>query len=96
MQNEKPHIEKTTNGGRAVIRLDAGEAEMTWRDGAAGQMIVDHTFTPPAARGQGVAARLADAVVAEAREAGRKIRPICPYMVDQMRDNAEEWSDVAA
>lgn len=76
-------IERTDDdaGGRYALGLGAGESELTyrWRDGRS-VMVADHTFTPPAARGQGAAARLVERVVADARAEGFRIDPACPYV----------------
>ncbi len=72
-------------GGRYVARHDGGESELTyrWRGDAEGDgrvMAADHTFTPPQARGQGIASKLVARAVADAAEAGFTIDPVCPYV----------------
>lgn len=82
--------------GRFYTKVAGSEqpAELTWR--AAGQArVVDHTFTPPAARGKGVAMALVEAIVAEAREEGFTIVPQCPYVAAAFRRHPE-WADVRA
>ena len=80
---------RTADGGRYAIDHGAnGESELTYRL-QNGRMLVDHTFTPPAERGAGVAGRLTERAVADARERGLSVVPICPYVKVKMeRDPA--------
>lgn len=66
---------------------------LTWveRDGV---RYAEHTLVPPAIGGQGVAARLVEAMVADARENGFKVGPVCSYVVTAFQRHPE-WSDVA-
>jgi predicted GNAT family acetyltransferase len=69
-------------------------AELTWQ--ARGKArIADHTFTPPAARGRGIARELVEAMVDDARAQGFTIVPQCPYVAAQFRRHPE-WADVRA
>ncbi len=67
---------------------------LTWveRNGA---RVVEHTTVPPAIGGRGVAARLVDALVADAREQRFKVSPVCSYVVAKF-DEHPEWADVRA
>lgn len=47
-----------------------------------GDIVFPHTVTPPAFRGQGLAARIAEAALAYAREQGLKVRPHCSFFRD--------------
>ena len=88
--------EGSATHGAYTARVDgaAQPAELTWR--AAGEArIVDHTFTPPEARGKGVAMQLVEAIVADAREEGFTIVPQCPYVAAAFRRHPE-WADVRA
>lgn len=70
--------------------------ELTYRKEAGGSVLVaDHTFVPPELRGQGVAAKMVEALVADAREAGHRIRPLCSYVVTAFRRHPE-WQDLRA
>lgn len=70
-------------------------AELTWRQREDGVRIANHTFTPPEARGQGIAFKLVEAMIADAREQGFRIKPTCPYVVVQF-DKHPEWADLRA
>ena len=87
--------DETTHGAyRANVEGSDRKAELTWR--AAGEArVADHTFTPPEARGQGIAQKLVERMVADAREQGFAIVPQCPY-VDALFRRHADWADVLA
>jgi len=85
-----------TSHGAYRAELDGADrpAELTWQ--AMGPLrIADHTFVPPAMRGQGVAQVLVEALVADARAQGFKIVPQCSYVAALFRRNPD-WSDLLA
>lgn len=55
----------------------------------------EHTLVPPAIGGRGVAARLVEAMVADAREQGFRIAPLCSYVEAAFRRHPE-WADLRA
>lgn len=67
---------------------------LTWveRNGA---RVAEHTIVPPQIGGRGVAGKLVDALIADAREQGFKIKPVCSYVVAKF-DEHPEWADVRA
>lgn len=67
---------------------------LTWvqRDGV---RVAEHTIVPPAIGGRGVAGKLVDALVADAREQGFKVMPVCSYVVAKF-DEHPEWADIRA
>jgi len=83
----------TKAGHRFVIKTKAGEAELTLAKVRAknGHDVfnANHTFTPPALRGQGVAGKLYVAMVADAKLEGYKIIPGCPYIEVKFKRNPE-------
>jgi predicted GNAT family acetyltransferase len=82
--------------GRYVAYLAPGfEAEMTYRKGADGTITIDHTGVPPEYEGRGIAAKLVNKAIADAREEGFKITPLCSYVVAQFRRHPE-WADLRA
>jgi len=95
MTEELPiEFEDHGNKGRYVVRApDGAEAEMTFTRVGEHQMIIDHTGVPDAFRGQGIGARLVARGVEDARAAGRKIIPLCPFAAAQFRRHPE-WADV--
>ena len=74
-------IKETRNGdhGRYVFSSPEGDSELTYRLQGE-RMVIDHTFTPPALRGQGTAGKLVERAVADARERGWIVVPVCPYV----------------
>lgn len=86
------NLEESVTGGRYAYRIDGTEAEMTYVI-AGDTIIIDHTFVPDAFRGLGVAAALVARGVADARAAGRRVRPLCSFALAQFRRHPE-WQDV--
>lgn len=89
-------IELEDNGakGRYLVRgPDGAEAEMTFTRIGEHKIIIDHTGVPEAFRGQGVGVKLVARAVEDARAAGKKIIPLCPFAAAQFRRHAE-WADV--
>lgn len=91
-------ITVTDEGTHGAYRTDVAgtdvPAELTWK-ARGGDRVADHTFTPPQARGQGIARKLVEAMVADAREHGFKIVPQCPYVAALFRKNPD-WADLRA
>lgn len=78
--------------GRYVATLAGSdaEAELTFRrDGNV--YIADHTGTPVAFRGRGIATKLVERMVADARAEGFRIRPVCPFVVALFSQHPD-WS----
>lgn len=67
---------------------------LTWseRDGV---RWAEHTLVPTPIGGRGVAMRLVEAMVADARENGFKIGPACSYVAVAFQRHPE-WADVKA
>lgn len=57
--------------------------------------VAEHTLVPREIGGRGVAARLVDTLVADARELGFKIVPQCSYVERKFKQNPE-WNDLKA
>ena len=91
--------ETTTSGGRFVYRAQGAEAELTYAttgaSAGATRVIADHTYVPDSMRGQGIAAKLVDALIATARSDGWTILPRCSYVVSAFKRHPE-WNDVLA
>ena len=92
---EISRTDETTHGAyRAEVDGSSEQAELTWK-ARGNARIANHTYTPPAARGQGIAAKLVEAMVADARKEGFTIVPQCPYVEAMFRRNPE-WADLRA
>lgn len=83
-------------GHRFVIKTDAGEAELTLARAGEGIFNANHTFTPTALRGQGVAGKLYAAMVADAKESKYKIIPGCPYIEVKFKRRPEDRVEIGA
>jgi uncharacterized protein len=71
---------------------------LTWVQqgtGEGGARVAEHTLVPPEIGGRGVAMRLVEALVADAREQGFKIVPQCSYVEAAFRRHPE-WADLKA
>ena len=79
--------------GRYVYRAEGAEAEMTFSKAGEHLIIIDHTAVPDAFRGQGTGVKLVTRAVEDARAAGKKIMPLCPFANAQFRRHPE-WADV--
>lgn len=85
--------DKGAKGRYFVTGPDGSDAEMTFTKIGEGQLIIDHTEVPDSFRGQGVGLRLVARAVEDARAAGKKIIPLCPFANAQFRRHPE-WADV--
>lgn len=81
-------IEHDPQRGRfqAVVQGHRCVCDYRLRDGV---MVITHTEVVPELEGRGIAARLVEAALAHAREAGLKVRPMCSYVAAYMRRHPE-------
>jgi predicted GNAT family acetyltransferase len=72
-------------------------ARLTWvESGGSGNVrVADHTLVPRELEGRGIAARLVERLVADARAEGFRIMPTCSYVVAAFKRHPE-WADVHA
>ncbi|HWE46697.1 MAG TPA: GNAT family N-acetyltransferase [Caulobacteraceae bacterium] len=61
-----------------------------------GVVALTHFETPVRARGKGLAGRLMEAIVADARARGLKIAPVCSYAVDWMAKHPDVAAEIEA
>jgi predicted GNAT family acetyltransferase len=54
--------------------------------------VAEHTLVPPPIGNKGIAARLVEEMVADARREGFKIVPLCSYVVAAFRRHPD-WAD---
>ena len=88
--------EETETAGRYVVRIaDGVEAEMTFRKTGPKIITIDHTGVPRAYRNAGLALKLVERGIADARADGVKIVPLCSYVIAQFRHHPE-WADLLA
>ncbi len=87
--------EESGGKGRYVLREDGAEAELTFRLAPPGRITADHTGVDAALRGTGAGAALVERMVADARAAGLKIVPRCPFVAAQ-RAKHPDWAGTFA
>ena len=68
---------------------------LTWVKRGDDVRVAEHTLVPPEIGGRGVAARLVEALVADAREQGFRIVPQCSYVAAAFKRHPE-WADLKA
>jgi uncharacterized protein len=85
------------NKEAARFELAVGDdiAFAKYREDADGVRAILHVETPEPLRGRGVAAKLMDAIVAEARVESFQLRPVCPYAVAYFKRYPEARDVVA-
>jgi len=60
-----------------------------------GVRVAEHTIVPPEIGGRGIAGKLVDDMIADARENGFRIIPECSYVVAAFARHPE-WADLKA
>ena len=55
---------------------------------------IDHTFVDPSLRGQGIAEQLVDRVVGEMKKEDKKVKAVCPYVVDLFARKPDKYQDI--
>lgn len=79
----RAHVEGSKYFGRLTWEADGDVRRAT------------HTIVPPEIGGRGVAARLVDALIEDAREQGFRVDPVCSYVEAAFRRHPE-WADLKA
>ncbi|MGI8577080.1 MAG: GNAT family N-acetyltransferase [Nocardioidaceae bacterium] len=80
---------------RFVIEVDgarAGFVDYVVRDDT---VVARHTEIDPAYAGQGLGSVLVKAVLDDIRDAGKKIRPVCPFVASYLSKHSE-YDDLVA
>lgn len=95
MADMKIKREDSDGEGRYVARIDGidGEAEITFTRRTPALISAEHTRAPDSLKGTGAAMALVQFMIADARQGGFKILPICPYLIAQYRKHPK-WADV--
>ena len=78
----------------AHVEGESAIGRLTWiaNDGV---RVAEHTLVPPEIGGRGVAGKLVEALMADAREHGFKIEPQCSYVAAAIKRHPE-WADLHA
>jgi predicted GNAT family acetyltransferase len=81
--------------GRYEARIKGKDAtgELTYRKLGVHAVVAEHTGVPQALRGKGIATKLVERLVDDAKKEGFKIVPACPF-VKALFDKHPEWSSL--
>ncbi len=94
----EPTITRTDTDTKAryMARIEGivEEAELTLSKVSPTLVIADHTGVPDSMRGMGVGNALARRLIADARAAGQRIVPLCPFVRSYAERHREELRDV--
>ncbi|MEM7688517.1 MAG: GNAT family N-acetyltransferase [Pseudomonadota bacterium] len=92
-------------GGKYVahVKGETAQGSLEWepKDGlpsknvASDTRVATHTIVPREIGGRGVAARLVERLVEDARERGFRIDPQCSYVAKKFEENPD-WADLRA
>jgi len=86
---------ETDKGGRYFVVMPNGEeARLTYVRVSPTHWIADHTFVPVPYRGDGLAERMVEQLVEDARKAGARITPTCWFVADELKRMSPAWDDV--
>jgi predicted GNAT family acetyltransferase len=88
------HGSETAGEYRARLAGSPQIGRLTWV-ARGGVRVAEHTLVPPAIGGRGVALRLVEALVADARAQGFRIDPACSYVAAAF-DRHPDWQDLRA
>lgn len=69
--------------------------ELTWRAQGENVRVATHTGVPPSMQGRGIAGKLVEALIVDAREQGFRIEPACSYVAAQFKRHPE-WAGLRA
>ena len=83
-------VEHEAEQDRFVVRMDSGEAELSYRESAGRVLDLVHTFVPPEGRGQGIGDALVRQAIEYAKANDYRLRPSCPFVRNWLEDHPEE------
>lgn len=80
-------------GNGYIAKNDKGDkvAEITYSLAGEKFVIADHTYVSKKLEGQGIAGKILDHLVAEMDKQGKKIMPLCPYVVRKFEKEPEKY-----
>ena len=88
------HGSATKGEYHAHITDSRAIGRLTWKTRGTAR-VADHTLVPPEIGGRGVALRLVEALVEDARQHGFKIIPECSYVAAAFQRHPD-WTDLLA
>lgn len=81
-------ISNNPKQNRYELDIDGQLAFADYQQEGGGNLVITHVFVPPELRGQGIAAKLMEFIVADSREKRFTIVPVCPYAAAYMKRQA--------
>jgi uncharacterized protein len=88
MEDEAPRVADNRTAQRYELSTPEGMAQIAYRRGERVIELV-HTEVPPALEGRGIAGMLARHALEDARAAGLRVIPSCPYVAAYIRRHPE-------
>ncbi|TWT85869.1 Heavy-metal-associated domain protein [Posidoniimonas polymericola] len=80
-------VEHDPDQSRFVYKTDGRASVLNYERPADGVIDLKHTFVPPADRGEGIGARLAESALNYAQENGLRVKPTCSYVRSYIEEN---------
>lgn len=88
------HDQGTQGEYHAAVPDSAAIGRLTWV--TRGHVrVAEHTLVPPELGGRGVAGKLVEALVGDARALGFRVEPACSYVAAAFKRHPE-WADLLA
>ncbi len=81
-------------GKYSVAMPDGSESRLTFTRTGPGHIIADHTFVPVPYRGEDIAERMVERLIADARANGDMITPTCWFVADEITRHSPAWDDL--
>ncbi len=85
--------QQDSSKGRYYIVHAAGDSELTYSVLSPKTVIADHTQVASGHEGEGIGLIMLREMIADARNKGFQIVPLCPFVNAQRRKHSE-WADV--
>lgn len=82
------------NHGEYHAHVEGNEhiGRLTWVE-RSGARVVEHTLVPPEIGGRGIAGKLVEVLITDARAQGFKVVPECSYVAEAFGKHPE-WADL--
>ena len=90
-----PDVRDDPDTRRYALEIDGQTAVVTYNLVAGGLMVTE-TLVPEALEGRGVASRLARHVLADVKQRGLVILPVCPFFAAYLQKHPEWGEEVHA
>ena len=90
------NVEIKNNEEKRRFEAQVGEQfAVMYRYYSENNLVITHTIVPDELSGQGLASHMAQTVLDQARDQGRSVVPICPFLADYITRHPE-YQDLVA